>query len=198
VIIDPDFCKADPVSTAKAALSGGAEVFQLRCKGRSYARTLELASRLSLLCAKHGALFIMNDDPKIAAAVNAGGVHLGQDDMPAAEAKKIFNGIIGVSAYKDKEIRQAIADKVDYYGFGPVFKTLTKKGLPPVKGLLRLARVAKKFSSLPVVAIGGINENNIAKVFKAGAASASLITAVCSAGNPEEATRRLIAKIIRR
>ena len=122
-------------------------------------------------------------------------VHLGQDDMPASKAKKIFKGIIGVSAYNDKEIRQAIADKVDYFGFGPVFKTSTKKGLPPVKGLLRLARVARKFRELPVVAIGGINEKNISKVFKAGAVSASLITAVCSADNPEEATRKLIAKI---
>ena len=195
VIIDPDFCGEDPVKTALAALKGGAGIFQLRCKGRPYGKTIELARRMSALCAKHGAFFIMNDNPKIAAKVRADGVHLGQDDMPALKARKLFSGIIGVSAYNDKEIRQAIADKVDYFGFGPVFKTSTKKGLPPVKGLLRLARVARKFKELPVVAIGGINEKNIAKVFKAGAASASLITAVCSAGNPEEATRRLMGKI---
>ena len=195
VIIDPDFCKAGPFETAVAALNGGATVLQLRCKNRPGEYTEELAGRIARLCESRRALFIMNDSPEIAARVKAGGVHLGQDDMPASEAKKYFSGIIGVSAYNDKEIRQAIADNVDYFGFGPVFKTTTKKGLPPVKGLLRLARVARKFRELPVVAIGGINEKNIARVFKAGTASASLITAVCSAQDPEEATRRLIAKI---
>ena len=194
VIIDPDFCKQDPVKTALAAIKGGARVFQLRCKKKSLGYTLNLAKKLSALCLKSGALFIMNDRPDIAAKVKAGGVHVGQGDMPALKAKCLFAGLIGVSAYNDKEIKRAMRDGVDYIGFGPVFKTSTKKGLPPVKGLKRLKRAAMRFK-IPVVAIGGINESNIGSVFKAGAVSASLISAVCSSSDPKQAVMDLLGRI---
>ena len=194
VIIDPDFCVKEPVETARAAIRGGARVFQLRCKNKSERSTLKLAKKLSALCRTAGAIFIMNDSPAIAAKVKADGVHVGQCDMPALKAKGIFKGLIGVSAYNDKEIKRAIKDGADYIGFGPVFKTSTKKGLPPVKGLKRLKRAVAKFG-IPVVAIGGINETNIGSVMKTGAASASLITAVCSAKDPKQAVSNLLAVI---
>ncbi|MEI7905413.1 MAG: thiamine phosphate synthase [Candidatus Firestonebacteria bacterium] len=195
VIIDPDFCRLEPLETARRAILGGARVFQLRCKNKPESYTVKLAGKMASLCRSKRAIFIMNDSPDIAEKVKADGLHIGQKDVSALKAKGVFKGLLGVSAYNDKEIRKALREGADYIGFGPVFKTSTKKGLPPVKGLKRLARAARKFK-VPVVAIGGINSKNIAEIFKAKAASASLISAVCSADDPKKAVRELIKKII--
>ncbi|OGF51201.1 MAG: thiamine-phosphate diphosphorylase [Candidatus Firestonebacteria bacterium RIFOXYA2_FULL_40_8] len=181
VIIDPEICASAgnrPLTAAKVCLNAGVKVIQLRYKNASDDRVLTLARNLKDLCRKHSALFIFNDRADLAVLSSADGLHLGQNDLPVKDVKKIFKGFIGVSTHNDKEIKKALKDKVDNIGFGPVFTTKTKKGLPPTVGLKRLNKVVQK-ASIPVVAIGGINKKNIDEVYKTGVNCAAVISAVC-------------------
>src|SRR3989339_269313 len=137
--------------------------------------------------------FILNDRADLAVLAGADGLHLGQKDLPVREARKIFKGFIGISTHNNKEIMKALKGNVDYIGFGPVFRTNTKKGLPPVAGLRRLENVVSKVS-IPVVAIGGINSTNIKEVYKSGVSCAAVISAICVARKPITKIKALITK----
>lgn len=181
VIIDPEVCafaKNVPLSVAKVCLKGGVKVIQLRHKNAPDNAVLLLAERLKKECKKHKALFIMNDRADLAALCGADGLHLGQGDLPLPDARNIFKGFIGVSTHNGAEITKALKDKADYIGFGPVFATTTKKGLPDTVGIKELSAAVKKVS-VPVVAIGGINENNIGEVYGTGVNCAAVISAIC-------------------
>ncbi|MEI6846212.1 MAG: thiamine phosphate synthase [Candidatus Firestonebacteria bacterium] len=192
-IIDPAVCAAagnDAFLTAKTCLSSGIKLLQLRYKYASDEQVLALAEKLKKECVKHKALFILNDRADLAVLCKADGLHLGQSDLPVKEARKIFKGFIGVSTHNNKEINKALIDKVDNIGFGPVFFTATKKGLPATVGLQKLRRVTKKVK-IPVVAIGGINKANIRGVFNAGANCAAVISEICQADNLKETIKKL-------
>ncbi|MBU4055344.1 MAG: thiamine-phosphate kinase [Proteobacteria bacterium] len=175
----------------KAAVSGGATLVQYRNKAfsaASYQEVLEIRN----LCKSNGVAFIINDDMVLAKAVGADGVHLGQsDDLPAL-AREILGpaAILGVSVSTLDELKKTDLTSCDYLGAGPVFPTGTKPDAKSVIGLEGLKAVVKA-SSLPVVAIGGIDRTNARDCFLNGASGISLISAVSRSKNPVQAAKEL-------
>jgi thiamine-phosphate pyrophosphorylase len=194
-ITDRSVCGLSYRDITLKALKAGARWIQYRDKERSRREVYGEAVGLREITNKFNAVFIVNDHPDIAFAVNADGVHLGQDDLPAKEARKIMGtgSIIGVSTHSLKQAMDAEKDGADYIGFGPVFHTATKDAGRP-KGLDSL-RDIKKRVNLPVVAIGGINLENINAVLKAGADAVAVASAILS-GDIEENTKRFLDIII--
>ncbi len=175
-IVDADFAP-DPLGRARALIAGGIRIVQMRAKNKTAREAYELALALRELTHEADVLFAVNDRPDLAAAVEADILHLGQDDLPPAAARKLFDGIIGLSTHTLEHIAAANEQPIQYIGFGPVFGTTTKENPDPVTGIDGLA-AAVRASNVPVVAIGGITLNNIADVWQAGATSAALISAL--------------------
>lgn len=181
----------------RAALAGGATAIQLRAKKDEPGRLqVELARELAALCREHGALFIVNDRLDVALAVGADGVHLGQDDLPVAEARRLAGPgfIIGCSVENVEQAQAAATAGADYLGVGPVYPTATKADAGPATGLYHLGTV-KAATHLPVVGIGGINQENAADVMAAGADGVAVISAVSLAQDVEGAAARLAAAV---
>jgi thiamine-phosphate pyrophosphorylase len=185
----------DEVEVAAAAIRGGARTIQLRDKLRSKAELLRTARQLKGLCAEKGVLFIVNDHLDVALAVDADGIHLGQDDLPPAEARRILpiTMMIGCSTHSVTEAVKAQADGADYVALGSIYPTTSKEKYKLV-GLETLQRTRSEVS-VPLVAIGGINPNNAREVMKAGADCVAVISAVLGADDVEKAARRLTAKM---
>jgi thiamine-phosphate diphosphorylase len=175
-----------------AAIRGGATMVQYREKNASTRKMIEEARQLRDLCRTQGLPFIVNDRVDVALAVDADGVHVGQDDMPAALARKMIGAekILGVSAENETQARAAIADGADYLGVGTIFATATKADAGKPIGLDGVEKIAR-LSAIPIVGIGGINASNAASVIRAGAAGVSVISAIVSAEDIERATREL-------
>ena len=172
-------------------LDGGARVLQLRMKGATAAAMLAVLDELRPLCKRREALLIVNDRLDVALAGGAAGVHLGQDDLPLAAARRIVSPgfIIGVSTHNVAQAKEA--QGADYIGFGPCFATATKENPDPVVGLVELAKVCKL--GVPVVAIGGIGLDRVQEVARAGAAAAAIIAAVNGASDVTAAARTVSA-----
>jgi thiamine-phosphate diphosphorylase len=165
---------------------------QYREKNASTRGMIEEAAELCRVCRTAGVPFIVNDRIDVALAVDADGVHVGQDDMPASGARGLIGRrkILGVSAGSVEEARKAVDDGADYIGASPVFSTPTKPDAPPplgVEGLRRMARAV----DIPVVAIGGINAANAAAMMEAGAAGIAVVSAIVAAEDVEAAARAL-------
>jgi thiamine-phosphate pyrophosphorylase len=192
-ILDLGYVAAESAEFATAALlAGGADFLQLRAKGHPPAEIEALARRLLPLCRAAGIPFIVNDHPAIAAAVDADGVHLGQDDGPLAPVRELLGPgkIIGRSTHAPEQARAALEEGFDYIGFGPLFPTPTKLGRPGI-GLADLAAVqAEVGSRLPVFAIGGIRRENLAEVLAAGARNVVIVSDLLTAPDIEAATRQ--------
>ncbi|PZD74201.1 Thiamine-phosphate synthase [Acaryochloris thomasi RCC1774] len=182
------------VATVKAALKGGLKLVQHRDKDSSDSERLHTAHQLCQLCHQHDALFIVNDRVDIALAVNADGVHLGQQDVPMALARQILGPekVVGRSTTNVDEMERAIKEKADYIGVGPIFATPTKVGKAPV-GLDYIQYVSQN-SPMPWYAIGGIDEQNLTEVLAAGAEKAAVVRAIMQDPNPTEITQRLLKK----
>jgi thiamine-phosphate pyrophosphorylase len=185
-------------SIVEAAIRGGVTMVQYRDKTASTLRMIEEAAELRDVCRAAGVPFIVNDRVDVALAVDADGVHVGQDDMPAPLARRLIgNGkILGVSVENIGQALRALADGADYVGASPVFSTPTKLDAPSPMGLEGLRSVAKAVP-IPVVAIGGINEGNAEAILDCGAAGLAVVSAIVSADDVENATRRLHALCIR-
>lgn len=170
------------------ALEGGVDLFQLRAKAAPDEAVLAAAAVARDLCAAAGALFFVNDRPDLAAAADADGVHVGQDDMPVARAREIVGAgrLVGLSTHTPADIDAADADLI---GVGPVHATPTKAGRPAVG--LELVRYAAAHARMPWFAIGGIDEGNVAAVLGAGATRVSVVRAIAEAADPRGAARRL-------
>jgi thiamine-phosphate pyrophosphorylase len=177
-----------------AAIRGGVSIVQYREKNASTLRMIEEAGALCRLCRAAGVPFIVNDRIDVALAVDADGVHVGQDDMPAALARRLLGTkkILGVSAGSTEEAIKAVEDGADYIGASPVFSTPTKTDAPPPLGIEGL-RAMTGAVAIPVVAIGGINAGNAAAMKEAGAAGIAVVSAIVAAEDVEEAARRLRA-----
>ncbi|MGH2911687.1 MAG: thiamine phosphate synthase [Solirubrobacteraceae bacterium] len=184
-----------------AAIAGGVDVVQLREKNLEDDFLAEAASVAADACDAHGALFILNDRPDIAAAVRADGVHVGQDDLSVAEARRIVGPdmLIGLSTHTPSEIDAAVPaapDKtpyVDYIGVGPVHATPTKPGRPAVG--TELVAYASANAHVPFFAIGGIESENIVEVLNAGASRVCVLRAISHARDPERAALTLRAAL---
>jgi thiamine-phosphate pyrophosphorylase len=143
----------------------------------------------------YGALFIVNDDPHLAAELLADGVHLGQDDMNPAEAREILGpeAIIGLSTHSREQVEAAAEQPVDYISVGPIWETPTKEGRPATG--LELIREASRVASLPWFAIGGIDTENVAEVVEAGARRICVVRAIKDADDPADAARALVGPV---
>jgi thiamine-phosphate pyrophosphorylase len=182
------------VDVVRAAVRGGATVVQLRDKGASTRQMIDLGRALLQVTRPAGVPLIVNDRADVALAIDAEGVHVGQDDMPAPLARQIIGPgrILGVSAGTVDEARRAVRDGADYLGVGDVYGTPTKAdaGVPiGVDGLAEIVRAV----AIPVVAIGGITHDNAPAAIEAGAAGVAVISAVFGSADPEAAARRLVA-----
>jgi len=196
VIIDPVFLLGrSPVDAAAAAIKGGASIIQLRDKERGKRELLGIAGKIKHLCKEAGVLFIVNDSLDIALAVDADGLHVGAEDLPPAEARRLLplDKLLGCSARTVDDAVMADADGVDYLGVGSMYATSSKSSATVV-GPGRIEEI-KREVDLPVVAIGGIKPDNLGEVMQAGADAAAVISAVLGAADIEKATRQLV-KII--
>ncbi|MFH2042077.1 MAG: thiamine phosphate synthase [Acidobacteriota bacterium] len=174
------------------ALAGGITLLQLRAKKLDTRPFLDLALDLLPLVRSAGVPLIINDRVDIALASGADGVHLGQNDMPPAAARKLLgnNKIIGISANTVEEAAAAEAGGADYIGLSPVFGTPSKTDTDPPMGLSGIRRLTDAVT-IPGIAIGGINRDNAADVFSAGAAGIAVISAIMSAEDVREAAAEL-------
>jgi thiamine-phosphate pyrophosphorylase len=176
---------ADPEPLLRAALSGGAGLIQIRDKDSAERRETERAAQtFRRLADTDGALFLVNDDPRLALELEADGVHIGQDDLPVAEARAILgpDAIIGLSTHSTEQIAAAQDSGADYISVGPVWETPTKEGRPAVG--LDLVRHAAAESQLPFFAIGGIDTGNVGEVLDAGATRIVVVRAIRDAAEP--------------
>lgn len=195
VIIDPEVAAGrDEVEVARDALAGGARLVQLRDKTREKGLQLPIARALRELCDEHGAPFIVNDHVDLALAAGAHGVHVGQKDLPVEVVRRLAprEMIVGCSANNLEEALRAEADGADYVSVGRLFPTDSKRDTRPAT--TDTIRDVKAAVSLPVCAIGGINETNIDEVVAAGAEMAAVIAAVVAAPDVREAARLLAAR----
>ena len=192
VILDPSFLDGvSEVEAAEAIIRGGARVIQWRDKGRDKGEQLPVVREVNRLCAEAGVVSIVNDHVDLALASGASGVHLGQKDLPLAEARRLMpeDAVIGVSTATVEEALLAEREGASYIAVGAIYPTSSKSVTRPA-GLETLEAVAKSVA-VPVVAIGGINAGNVGPVMEAGADSACVISAVLSATDMEEAAREL-------
>lgn len=193
-------CQKDPVDVLKEAIAGGITIFQYREKGNGALEgqeKLELAKKLRGICSDSKIPFIVNDDIDLALAVNADGVHIGQeDDSVEVVRKKIGDRILGVSVHDLTEAEHAIRFGVDYFGVGPVYPTSTKTDTKAVQGVTFLNKLRARGYKTPIVGIGGITSENASNVTKAGADGVSVITAITNAVDIEEAVRRLKTSVL--
>jgi thiamine-phosphate pyrophosphorylase len=185
------------LATVEAALKGGLTLVQYRDKNSSDTLRLENAKQLRQLCHRYGALFLINDRVDLALAVDADGVHLGQEDMPIATARQLLGPqrLIGRSTTNSDEMQRAIAEGVDYIGVGPVYETPTKEGKAATG--LEYVRYATSNSSVPWFAIGGIDTSNINDVIDAGASRIAVVRSLMQAEQPTLVTQYLISQLHR-
>ncbi|MGF1488530.1 MAG: thiamine phosphate synthase [Prochloraceae cyanobacterium] len=185
------------IPIVEAALAGGLSLVQYRDKHSDDSVKLANAEKLCQLCHQYDALFIVNDRVDIAIAVNADGVHLGQQDLSVTTARKILGSsrIIGCSTTNIEEMERAIAQGADYIGVGPIYATPTKPGKNPA-GIDYLTYVAKN-CDLPWFAIGGIDTSNINEVLTTGASRIAVVRAIMQAEEPTRVTQYLLSQLHR-
>ena len=186
----------DPLRTVAAALDAGATVVQVRGKDLTDAELYELASRVTDRCARHGALCIVNDRPDIALAVEAGGAHVGEHDLPVAATRRLLgpDRVVGATARDIDAGRRHAAAGASYLGVGPTYPTTTKAGLPPPLGPDGVGRVAAAVD-IPVIAVAGITARRVEAVLAAGAYGVAVVGAVADAADPARATAALLAAL---
>jgi thiamine-phosphate pyrophosphorylase len=193
-ILDPEQTQGRSADRVlRDLLEGGVQFVQLRAKALSGKDFLALARQARALTRLSACRLVINDRLDVALACDADGVHLGQDDLPLAAARKLMPGkIIGISTHDSAQAAEAEERGADYIGFGPMFGTTTKETGYAARGteMLRGIRAAVR---LPIVAIGGITENNVREVWENGATSAAIISDILNAEHITEKIRRILA-----
>jgi thiamine-phosphate pyrophosphorylase len=184
--------------TVREMLAAGIRIIQYREKDLKMAEKYRECLEIRKMTGDAGATFIVNDDLHLALAVNADGVHLGQDDLPVAKARELTAGrmIIGLSTHSPEQANQALQAGVDYIGVGPLYRTQTKKDVCDPVGLEYLDYVVKNLS-IPFVAIGGIKEHNIGDVAAHGASCIALVTEIVGAADIKAKVQALREEIKR-
>jgi len=197
VILDPSVSPNRPLpKVLEQSAKAGARIFQYRNKGASVKEAYAEALLLRKVTAELGVWFIVNDRCDLALAVEADGVHLGQDDLPYAEARMLLGPekIIGLSTHNAEQVRHADKLKPDYIGFGPMFKPASKHDHDPVVGLEGLRQI-RPYTSLPIFAIGGIQADQVKAALQAGANGIAVISAVLAAPDVKKAVEQLISTL---
>jgi thiamine-phosphate pyrophosphorylase len=197
-ITDERFLNSSNISQAvERAILGGATVIQYRAKKKSSKEMYEEALKVREITKSYGIPFIVNDRLDIALAVKADGVHVGQEDLPVRVIRSIVGKefIVGLSTHNLNQVKKANEENLaDYLGFGPVFLTTTKENPDPITGVEELCK-AVKISKIPIVAIGGINRDNILKVKACNPAGIAVVRAIFEKGDPYE-NAKTIKKLI--
>jgi thiamine-phosphate pyrophosphorylase len=177
-------CTASPEWTIRQALSGGVQIIQLREKGLPERALLDRARQVRQLTHEAGMLFIVNDRPDIAKLAGADGVHLGQEDLPVKESRRLLgpDALIGVSTHTLEQVKQAVLDGASYLGVGPTFPSSTKT-FDRLAGL-EFVRRATAETSLPIFALGGITLDNLPSVLAASARRVAVSSAICRSEDP--------------
>lgn len=176
---------------ASMAVKGGADMIQLRDKKMSTAELIETSIKVKNLCNNHNVTFIVNDRVDVALLSDADGVHLGKEDLSVSDARKLLgsNKIIGATAHSINEALNAEKAGVDYIGFGHIFHTNTKLKKDEPKGIKQLEKVLSRIST-PVLAIGGINLENIEELLHTGVYGVAIISSILKSKNPESTTKK--------
>ena len=186
----------DNMTVVKAMLEAGIKFIQYREKEKTGLARYEECLKLKKLTAEYGAAFIIDDFVDLAIAVDADGVHIGQDDLPVPAVRKLLgpDKIIGLSTHSPEQLEKAneIADSIDYIGCGPVYATNTKKTAVPVG--LEYVKYATEHAKMPFVAIGGIKEHNIHEVYNAGATTIAVVSDITSADDIVDKISKLAKK----
>jgi thiamine-phosphate pyrophosphorylase len=195
-IVDPLDTGRDPVALATDLLAGGARLLQLRLKSATARDLLAAAAAIAAHAHAVGARLVVNDRPDVARAAAADGVHLGQEDLPPAAARRILGPgrLVGVSTHDLAEARAAAAAGADYVGVGPVYATATKADALAPRGLA-LVRAVRAAVACPLVAIGGVTPADAPAVLAAGADAVAMIGAVVRAPDPAAVVRDLLARL---
>ena len=182
------------IDVVRESLDGGVTMVQLREKTLEEGKFLEEAKELQTLCRERGVPFLVNDNVEIAREMNADGVHVGQTDIPVPDVRALVGPdmIIGLSTHSPDQARAAAAAGADYIGVGPIFATRTKRNVCAPVTLDYLDWVAGNIS-LPFVAIGGITQENVAKLAGSGICGVAVISAIYAAKNIQQASADLKA-----
>ena len=189
------------LDSVRIALEGGCRWIQLRMKEASPEEIIPIAKEAMAMCHKHGATFIIDDHVELVKQLGADGVHLGKNDMPISEARRILgkNFIIGGTANTFEDVRMHAEAGADYIGCGPFRFTTTKKNLSPVLGLEGYTDIVSKMKSeginLPIVAIGGITKEDSPSLMKTGITGIAISGSVLRAENPIEEMKEIITII---
>ncbi|WP_413711524.1 thiamine phosphate synthase [Rhizobium sp. Rhizsp82] len=197
LVLDPELCAGyGLVETARAAVAGGATIVQLRDKTADTRQMIETGRALQRVLSGSGALLVVNDDVEAAIALNADGLHIGQEDLGAAEARRRIGPdmILGLSV-ETPELAAAVDPAiVDYAGIGPVFATATK---PDHKQPIGIAGLAQLVRACPVrsVAIGGLKAEHVEPVLATGAEGLAVVSAICGQPDPQAATAAIAERI---
>lgn len=199
VILDPSVRPDRPLSNVlTAAAAGGAKLFQYRNKMAAMKDAYAEAFPLRNQARKLGVLFIVNDRCDLAMAIDADGVHLGQDDLPYADARKLLgpHKVIGLSTHHSEQVKAASQLQPDYLGFGPIFKPASKLIHDPVVGIEGLKQI-RPLTALPIFAIGGIGWDQVRPVMQAGANGVAVISAALNVSDVTQAVEKLIGQMTR-
>jgi thiamine-phosphate pyrophosphorylase len=193
-ILDPSLLSAPLVPFAENLAAVGVRLIQLRDKKGSPREVFTQARELSRVLLPAGVRFIVNDRPDIAAISGASGVHVGQQDLPVEDARRIVGAShwVGVSTHNSQQLREAVATSADYIAVGPIFPTTTKANPDPVVGVA-LVREARALTQKPIVAIGGITLENAPQVFAAGADCVAVVRDLIAAPDPAKRAREFLA-----
>lgn len=188
-------CIERPLDVLEEALNAGITIFQLREKGEGSLKGHNLeqfALNCQMLCKQYNVPFIVNDDVDLALKVDADGVHVGQDDIALETIRAKFeNKIVGVSVHTKEELEKAVAGGADYVGIGPIYETQSKADAKKPAGVTFLHQARIQYPEFPIVAIGGINEQNTLEVRQAGADGVAVISAICQSTNRKETVQSL-------
>ena len=195
VLISSNITKKSVKETARLVIDGGADAVQLREKTISDSKFISLAREVRDITTKRGSLLIINDRVHVVRKVNADGIHLGQQDMSALEARNIIGDekIIGVSTHSITQARQAQKDGADYIAIGPIYPTSTKDHEPSVG--IEIIHEISEAVSIPIIAIGAITLENLDEVLKAGASRIAVCSAIIGSKDIYSSTRQFKEKL---
>lgn len=180
---------SDMAAMAQKLIAGGVDILQLRAKHSSEEEIISMAAQIQPLAKAAKVIFIINDFPHLVQKIKADGVHVGQDDISVAEARRLAgpDAIVGLSTHSLEQVQKAIAAQPDYIGFGPIFATQTKPDYVPI-GIEDIA-TAQACVSFPIFCIGGITQKNLSEVITAGSKRVVIVSELLKSENPEQTAR---------
>ena len=191
--MDASLIKTSEIAFAEVLAECGVELVQIRNKNASSRDFLQISKQLSTFFNRRGVRLIVNDRPDLSLLADAGGVHVGQDDVEVGVARQVCGNDrwVGISTHSLEQVRRANATSADYIAIGPIFPSSTKEDLEPVMGI-ECIRAARRLTSKPLVAIGGITLDLVPEVFQAGADSVAVARDLICATDPRRRTQEFV------